>query len=232
MAPTADLERATENGAANGAAHTLLQDPLTVTLEGTGDGAFATNDIGLIVGWNTAAERLLGFTGREAKGRTCCQLMDGRDAFGNRMCATGCRIRTLLRCEESVQSFEMRARTKNGRPLWLSMSVLATSSDRAGSIAIHLMRDITATKELLALVHDRISTSPGTERNTEAAMDLTRRELEILRLLTEGVSTSDAAQRLHVSQSTVRNHVQNLLSKLGVHSRLEAVAYATRNRLF
>jgi DNA-binding NarL/FixJ family response regulator len=81
-------------------------------------------------------------------------------------------------------------------------------------------------------VHDRISTTPGTERNTEAAMDLTRRELEILRLLTEGVSTAEAAQRLHVSQSTVRNHVQNLLSKLGVHSRLEAVAYATRNRLF
>ena len=87
-------------------------------------------------------------------------------------------------------------------------------------------------EEYLKTLHDRISTTPGTERNTEAAMDLTRRELEILRLLTEGVSTSEAAQRLHVSQSTVRNHVQNLLSKLGVHSRLEAVAYATRNRLF
>jgi two-component system NarL family response regulator len=39
------------------------------------------------------------------------------------------------------------------------------------------------------------------------------------------------AERLHVSPSTVRNHVQNILEKLGAHSRLEAVAYATRQRL-
>jgi DNA-binding NarL/FixJ family response regulator len=60
---------------------------------------------------------------------------------------------------------------------------------------------------------------------------LTRRELEVLRLLATGVNTKGAAEKLHVSPATVRNHVQNIFGKLGVHSRLEAVAYANRHRL-
>jgi DNA-binding NarL/FixJ family response regulator len=61
--------------------------------------------------------------------------------------------------------------------------------------------------------------------------ELTRREVEILHLIATGLNTKDAAERLHVSPATIRNHVQNILGKLGAHSRLEAVAYATRNRL-
>lgn len=50
--------------------------------------------------------------------------------------------------------------------------------------------------------------------------------------MADGLSTSAAAERLHVSAATIRNHVQNILMKLGVHSRLEAVAFATKHRLF
>ena len=50
--------------------------------------------------------------------------------------------------------------------------------------------------------------------------------------MAEGVSTSVAAERLHVSRATIRNHVQNIFEKLGVHNRLEAVAFATKHRLF
>jgi two-component system NarL family response regulator len=60
---------------------------------------------------------------------------------------------------------------------------------------------------------------------------LTSRELEVLSLLTEGASSKEVARRLHVSQNTVRSHVQNILSKLGVHSRLEAAAFAVKYRL-
>jgi PAS domain S-box-containing protein len=208
-----------------------LDGPLAIVLDRTGDGAFATDANGIIVGWNTAAERLLGYSAREVKGRACCQILDGYDAAGNRLCFAGCQIATLLRREEPVQSFEMRTRTKSGRPLWLSISVLSTAADRAAGLTIHLLRDITATKELLTLVHERLDGN-GTARNGNGAGELTRRELEILRLLTEGLNTAGAAERLHVSRATVRNHVQNIFAKLGVHSRLEAVAYATRHRLF
>jgi DNA-binding NarL/FixJ family response regulator len=49
--------------------------------------------------------------------------------------------------------------------------------------------------------------------------------------MTQGLNTAATATRLAVSRATVRNHVQNIFGKLGVHSRLEAVAYARRHRL-
>lgn len=57
---------------------------------------------------------------------------------------------------------------------------------------------------------------------------LTPRELEVLQLLAEGLSTRDIAERFVLSISTVRNHVQNILTKLGAHSKLEAVSVAMR----
>jgi NarL family two-component system response regulator LiaR len=61
--------------------------------------------------------------------------------------------------------------------------------------------------------------------------DLTGREREILALMVEGMSNHDIAARLVVSQSTVKFHVSNILSKLGVATRTEAVAVALKNRL-
>jgi DNA-binding NarL/FixJ family response regulator len=61
--------------------------------------------------------------------------------------------------------------------------------------------------------------------------DLSTREREVLERLAQGRSTPDIARELHLSVHTVRNHVQNLLGKLGVHSKLEAVAVATREGL-
>jgi two-component system nitrate/nitrite response regulator NarL len=58
--------------------------------------------------------------------------------------------------------------------------------------------------------------------------DLTRREREILGLLAEGTSTRRIAEKLDLSRHTVRTHVQNILLKLGAHSRLEAVATGVR----
>jgi DNA-binding NarL/FixJ family response regulator len=58
--------------------------------------------------------------------------------------------------------------------------------------------------------------------------DLTPREIEVLKMLAEGVSNQQIAERLVLSLHTVRNHVQNVISKLGAHSKLEAVAAAVR----
>jgi len=59
---------------------------------------------------------------------------------------------------------------------------------------------------------------------------LTPREKEILELLASGWSTSAIASRLYISQATVRNHVQHILTKLGVHGRLEAILTLFRGR--
>lgn len=66
---------------------------------------------------------------------------------------------------------------------------------------------------------------------TQPGFDMTDREKEILVLMVEGLSNNDIAERLIVSQSTVKFHVSNVLSKLGVASRTEAVALALKNHL-
>ncbi len=60
---------------------------------------------------------------------------------------------------------------------------------------------------------------------------LTRREHEVLVKLSEGLATEAIADELSISHVTVRNHVARILVKLGVHSRLAAVALALRNGL-
>jgi DNA-binding NarL/FixJ family response regulator len=69
----------------------------------------------------------------------------------------------------------------------------------------------------------------GTERRQ--IEPLTPRELEVLKALTEGLSTPEICERLFIAPNTLRTHVQNIMGKLRVHSKLEAVAFAIRNRL-
>ena len=62
-------------------------------------------------------------------------------------------------------------------------------------------------------------------------LDLTEREREVLTLMIEGLNNMQIAGRLTVSPSTIKSHVSNILSKLGVASRTEAVTLALRNRI-
>jgi len=221
MLPTPGVEDTDRQG---------LRPGLDQTLARAGDGAFVIGPDGRIVLWNRSAERILGYTAREVIGRLCCDIFVGRDDDGNRLCYQGCHVMSLVKLSEPIQNFDMQTRTKGGKPVWINVSVLVASpNDKTGPLTIHLFRDVTATRELLRLVHERSAPLAANEGATAAA--LTRRELEVLRLMTAGVSTAAAAERLHVSRATIRNHVQNILGKLDVHSRLEAVAYANKHRM-
>jgi two-component system NarL family response regulator len=69
-----------------------------------------------------------------------------------------------------------------------------------------------------------IGASPDTAR-------LTRRELDVLRLLADGKSDREIAAELCIARPTASNHVAAILSKLGMHSRAAVAAYAVRHRL-
>lgn len=204
------------------------ESSLDQALARTGDGAFAITADGKIALWNRGAEKILGYPAREALGHPCCELFVGRDESGNRLCYKGCHVMALVKMGDPIQSFDMQTRTKAGRPIWINISTLVASNGHGGPLTMHLFRDVTATKELLNLVNERLSVPADP---VDSNNDLTRRELEILRLVAGGSDTKTVAERLHVSPATVRNHVQNILGKLGVHSRLQAVAYASTHRL-
>jgi DNA-binding NarL/FixJ family response regulator len=60
---------------------------------------------------------------------------------------------------------------------------------------------------------------------------LTDRELEVLKLVARGLNNRDIAKELYISENTVKNHIRNILEKLQLHSRMEAVVYAVREKL-
>jgi DNA-binding NarL/FixJ family response regulator len=82
------------------------------------------------------------------------------------------------------------------------------------------------TPEVLRRLMPRMS-----KRGRRLGDDLTSREREVLQLLSAGKSTRDLAGELFVSPATARNHVQSIMNKLGAHSRLEAVAIASRENI-
>jgi DNA-binding NarL/FixJ family response regulator len=63
------------------------------------------------------------------------------------------------------------------------------------------------------------------------APKLTDREMEVLRLVARGLNNRDIAKELFISENTVKNHVRNILEKLQIHSRMEAVMIAVREKL-
>jgi len=60
---------------------------------------------------------------------------------------------------------------------------------------------------------------------------LTEREMDVLKLVAKGLNNRDIAKDLFISENTVKNHIRNILEKLQLHSRMEAVVYAVREKL-
>lgn len=116
----------------------------------------------------------------------------------------------------------------------------ALSAGAAGYL--HKTRGVTALTAAISRVQRGevvidVPRAPSTRRPPQQdaarrlAAFLTGRERQCLRLLVEGLDTTGIAAKLGVSRATVRTHVQSLLTKLGVHSRLEAASFAVRHRL-
>ena len=111
----------------------------------------------------------------------------------------------------------------------------------AGAIA-YLLKDVSAddlVRAIRAAHVGRATLSPEAAQSlVDAAnqppmpgLDLTEREREVLTLMIEGLNNTQIAGRLTVSPSTIKSHVSNVLSKLGVASRTEAVTLALRSRI-
>ncbi len=111
----------------------------------------------------------------------------------------------------------------------------------AGAIG-YLLKDVTAdalAQAIRAAHAGRATLSPevaqamvnAAGQPPKPGQDLTERECEVLMLMVEGLNNTQIAGRLTVSPSTIKSHVSNILTKLGVSSRTEAVSLALRNGL-
>lgn len=78
---------------------------------------------------------------------------------------------------------------------------------------------------------DEFKQMSSTDRTATPTPRLTERELEVLRHVAQGMNNREIAKQLFISENTVKNHVRNILEKLQLHSRMEAVMYAVREKL-
>jgi DNA-binding CsgD family transcriptional regulator len=193
----------------------------------TADGMVAVAPGGAILGWNEGAARLLDWTEDDVLGRPCYEVLGFSDRCGNKVCSAFCAGCRPAGSGELTASRDVVARSRRGRAVWLSVSTLVPPESMRGYCGVvHFFREVGLPPELERLVAERLQApAAGTEDDGgHTSLDaLTPRERQILELLADGLDTREIAAKLVVSLATVRNHVQNILAKLGVHSRLEAV---------
>lgn len=192
---------------------------------------FAVDGSDRIVLWNKKCEALLGKPARSVLGKRCYEVLGGRDVNGNLYCHRGCPVAYQARemKAQPVKPFELTVKTGEGTRISVSNSLFALPDYHpALTRLVHVLRP----------AEDRVRAEvprPQSPERMAPAMDarselaaLSGREREILRCLVKGTATAAIARQLSIARVTVRNHVQSLLQKLNVHSKLEAVALANR----
>ena len=223
----------------------VLQQDFVRALDDSSECAFLVGPEQKILSWNTAAEELLGRPRSEALGARCHELIAGRVA-GREWCRPHCAVWRSSRRGRRLKSFDLLTHSVDGQQVWVNVSLLVLRHEE-GPFTLHLVRDISRQVRFERLVTRLLeaferyggwaSPSRRARRRTlrsdrATAVDepaLTRREVEVLRFLSHGLSTRAIAEHLGVSHHTVSNHVKNALRKAGLHNRAAAVSFAIRN---
>jgi PAS domain S-box-containing protein len=225
----------------------------------TGEAMFVVGEDFQVLRWSRLATELLGFEEEEAVGRPCYELLVGTDARSPGICGRDCPVLTGARVNARVPDYDLLSRCADGKYKWLNMTTLilegASNGPHARRQIMHLMRDVTdkrSVEEFARVLAETLRTSAGipsarsdddgeSDPNSQPAMvndvstynvpQLSPRELQVLRLLAHGTSTSEMAAAMGVTPVTARNHVSRLLNRLGVGTRLQAVVYGARTGL-
>jgi len=202
----------------------------------SGQAVFAIDSADRIILWNGKCEKVLGRKSRDVLGKKCYEVLAGRDVHGNIYCYRNCPVafQARERPSDPVQKFSLAVELGKSGPKWFEISLFAIPSYHpALSTVVHVVRESrkkpsALERNLAAQTKPPAATEPlwpMTARGGPLA-ELTGREREILRGLSEGLSTAALAKKLSIAPVTVRNHVQNILQKLDVHTKLAAVALA------
>ena len=212
-------------------------DPVTFDrlrrLSDEGLAVFARDASERIVFWSGMCQELLGLPASKALGRHCHDVVGGRDAYGNVNCLHNCRIAHLAReGAEPVRVFPLQVPAGGGWKQFDVETFSIPSFHPSLSTLVHILRE---GKDGFARRGRAMPEPADPLRPIEAAESrlavLTSRERQILDLLARGTTTPRIAAELAISTATVRNHIAAILQRLGVHSKLAAVALTYRNHL-
>lgn len=182
---------------------------------------------GKILYLNPRAEELLEVEESLSLGRPCHEVVAGKDSEGKPWCSDCCQVNELVGRGEEVEPYTMRIGNGGDEAHWCQMLVIPfRPNGNEATYLAHCAFNMDRT-HLIESFLDRVAAR--TPLNVDRDFDLeksrlSKREREVLELLAEDENLYSIAEKLNVSYYTVRNHVQHILGKMGVHSTLEAVA--------
>jgi PAS domain S-box-containing protein len=201
------------------------------------DGVLVVDDTDHVIYWNDSAIEILGYKREDAVGKRCYEVLKGLGERGSAVCGPDCTMKTCAFRGEKIHNFNLLTAHKDGRTIWMNMSTMcARGFDGRDTVVVHMFRDVDRLQRSSDLVGEfmvrvaEVGVPVGAPLKAAPGDGLTAREEEVLALLGEGLSSKQIAARLTISEATARNHIQSILSKLGVHSRLEAALYARERR--
>ena len=213
-----------------------LVPKLLEQLTHTSDGVFAVDADERIIVWNQAATALLGYTPAEVLGKYCYDVIQAKDYDGNAVCQKHCpHIEQAKKFHwQSHENFQTRS--KSGESVTVDVTTLSILfPQRELAALVHIFREAdpaTPSPDPPAGLEPSSLGQPVADRANvpPSPFPLSSREMAVLLLMAEGQSTKEIGAQLFISPVTVRNHIQNILRKLDVHTRLEAILWDIRRR--
>lgn len=192
---------------------------------------FVTDHANRIVHLNPGASELLGLGEADARGLPCWRFMDGLDLQGNHFCRRNCPLVRTAAKGEMLSRFSAVLRPVSGPSTCVTVCPLALypSGFPGEPLILHVLTpcNCAETPDLPVCGGYAAARSP----DKMSWCTLTPREIEVLRLMNQGVASVHIARQLFISLPTVRTHVARILTKLDAHSKLEAVARARQLNL-
>jgi DNA-binding CsgD family transcriptional regulator len=195
------------------------------------DAVFGIDTDGKIRFMNNSCESLLGYSETDIRDKTCAGILCGMDVHGEVICGNDCPVRQMAAGDLPFGDFDMMVKRKNGSTVLVNVGASYTPAkvqQKYSNVDVILSLRHVNSQRLLQRMSNRNKTANG---QTSRPATLTNREKEMLTLASEGIKTLHIAQQKCISIETVRNHFKNILLKLGVHSRTEAVSMALRQNL-
>jgi PAS domain S-box-containing protein len=196
------------------------------------DGVLVVDERDRVIYWNDSAGEILGYDAKDAIGKRCYDVLEGLGEGGTVVCGPDCTMKACAFRGEKIHNVNLLTTHKNGRPVWMNMSTMcARGFEGRDTVVVHMFRNVKRPGTGADPEDSEVPViggSPGAPERRPRR--LTAREEQVLDLLGDGLTSKEIARKLAISASTARNHVQTILAKLGVHSRLEAVLWARERK--